>query len=84
MLNSESGPIGDREIDRALSDLLAQAEKEQISPQLRALAHRLAEALEDTRQSNGEKTATARARCLAPKPAEPVSTSSPHQRSAGT
>lgn len=50
MANSESGPVVDPELDKALSELLAQTEKEPISPRLRELAKRLEVALEDARQ----------------------------------
>jgi hypothetical protein len=53
MANGESGPIVDPEIDKALSELLAQTEKEPISPRLRELSKRLEAALEDARQRRG-------------------------------
>lgn len=53
MANSESGPVVDPELDKALSELLAQTEKEPISPRLRELAKRLEAALEDARQRRG-------------------------------
>lgn len=53
MANGESGPLVDPELDKALSELLAQTEKEPISPRLRELAKRLEAALEDARQRQG-------------------------------
>lgn len=50
MANSERGPIVDSEIDKVLAELLAQTEKEPISPRLRELAKRLETALDDARQ----------------------------------
>ncbi|UFM64464.1 hypothetical protein LOS78_20600 (plasmid) [Paracoccus sp. MA] len=53
MANAEGGPAvdpePDPELDRALADLLAQTEKEPVSPRLRELARRLETALEDAR-----------------------------------
>ncbi|MEF9604876.1 hypothetical protein O4J55_22145 [Paracoccus sp. PXZ] len=49
MANGESGPIVDPALDKALSELLAQTEKEAVSPRLRELARRLEAALEDAR-----------------------------------
>ncbi|QRZ12141.1 hypothetical protein JWJ88_05690 [Paracoccus methylovorus] len=49
MADRESGPIVDPDLDKALSELLAQTEKEPISPRLRDLAKRLEAALEDAR-----------------------------------
>lgn len=62
MANGESGPVVDPELDKALSELLAQTEKEPISPRLRALAKRLETALEEARhrrrgESGGGDTA---------------------------
>lgn len=50
MADRESGPIVDPDLDKALSELLAQTEKEPISPRLRDLAKRLEAALEDARR----------------------------------
>lgn len=50
MVDKDRTSILDGEVDRVLSDLLAQAEKEQISPRLRALAKKLEVALEDARK----------------------------------
>ncbi|SEH68062.1 hypothetical protein [Paracoccus alkenifer] len=49
MANSDSGPLVDPELDRALSELLAQTAKEPISPRLRELAHQLELALAQAR-----------------------------------
>ena len=46
---AKSGPVVDPELDKALSELLAQTEKEPVSPRLRELAKRLEAALEDAR-----------------------------------
>ncbi|WP_323717950.1 hypothetical protein [Paracoccus aminovorans] len=56
MANSESGPVVDPELDKALSELLAQTEKEPISPRLRELAKRLEAALDDARQRRSGPT----------------------------
>ncbi|CAM3188945.1 hypothetical protein SAMN04488021_11177 [Paracoccus aminovorans] len=56
MANSESGPVVDPELDKALSELLAQTEKEPISPRLRELAKRLESALDDARQRRSGPT----------------------------
>lgn len=53
MADSESGSGVDPELDKALSELLVQAEKEPISPRLRELAKRLEAALESARRHRG-------------------------------
>ncbi len=50
MDNSEYGPVVDPELDKALSELLAQTAREPISPRLRELAQQLEAALRDARQ----------------------------------
>ena len=49
MAKSDSGPLVDPELDRALSELLAQTAKEPISPRLRELAQQLELALAQVR-----------------------------------
>lgn len=53
MANNEQGPFVDPELDRALSELLAQTAKEPISPRLRELAQQLETALRDARNRRG-------------------------------
>ncbi|SFY22021.1 hypothetical protein SAMN04244548_03116 [Paracoccus pantotrophus] len=55
MANGESGPIVDPELDKALSELLAQTEREPISPRLRELARRLETALDEARHRRAGK-----------------------------
>ncbi|RDW12819.1 hypothetical protein [Paracoccus thiocyanatus] len=55
MAHSESGPVVDPELDKALSELLAQTEREPISPRLRELAKRLETALDDARHRQRDK-----------------------------
>lgn len=49
MANDENGPAIDPELDKVLSELLVQTEKEVISPRLRDLARQLEVALERAR-----------------------------------
>ncbi len=49
MAKSDSSPLVDPELDRALSELLAQTAKEPISPRLRELAQQLELALAQVR-----------------------------------
>lgn len=49
MANNESSHIADRELEKALADLLAQIENEPISSRFRELATRLEAALEEAR-----------------------------------
>jgi len=53
MANSDCGPVVDPELDKALSDLLAQTAKEPISPRLRELAQQLEAALAQARRRRG-------------------------------
>ena len=53
MANSDCGPVVDPELDKALSDLLAQTAKEPISPRLRELAQQLEAALAQARERRG-------------------------------
>ncbi|REG54134.1 hypothetical protein EQ718_10800 [Paracoccus versutus] len=55
MANGESSPIVDPELDKALSELLAQTEREPISPRLRELARRLETALDEARHRRAGK-----------------------------
>ncbi len=54
MGNSKYGPVVDPELDKALSELLAQTAKEPISPRLRELAQQLEIALQDARNRRGQ------------------------------
>lgn len=51
MANGDGGQRVDPELEKALSELLVQTEKEPISPRLRQLAKRLEEALQNARLS---------------------------------
>lgn len=53
MAKGERGSIVDPQLDKPLTELLAQTEKEPISPRQRELARRLEAALEDVRHRRG-------------------------------
>lgn len=54
MAKDEAGAALDPELDKALSELLQQAEKEAISPRLRDLAQQLELALQRARNRHSE------------------------------
>lgn len=56
MANSDCGPVFDPELDKALTELLAQTAKEPISPRLRDLAQQLEAALAQARERRGRET----------------------------
>ena len=54
MAKDDLGAPLDPELDKALSDLLVQTEKETISPRLRELAQQLEQALQRARNRRGD------------------------------